>query len=372
MIRRQVSLLSIFLLSALSGGCVLETTPETMPDAPLVEGAYMLEGEAELGTSGGLIATKQERLTLFVDASGTPTHLHDRVTDDMYGLTFRDGLSQDVCTWEGCELRVERDTGCAVFDYTGYFRVVGFGDSGHRYTGRVIACPTDEPFEPVLQVSGELVRDTVLPSGRLFVEANYPIDRSIDTWEMTLDGAPLEGSEALVDMNTRFLDVGPMPVGSNFEFRYTGTRAVSPVSPTGFSTNAIVEDLSFDTAPAEGAIDSRSTPIVYEDGALLLRDEGQGRSRPFASLIALGDPGTATHVVIDVEVQGRAGGNPMVQVVRADGATSEPVLLWEGEAVIPAGPGGAWLLITSLQDVPAPNDRADPLVFTLNQLTLTP
>jgi len=344
------------------------------PDAgPLPEnGAYQLEGMATLATSS-TPQLKQEYLTLFVDATGTPTHVRDRFTEDTFALTFATGasVSDDACPFEGCDLRVERATRCAVYDYVDYFRTSILSDTGYAYTGRVRACPTAEVFVPVLEVRGALVADTLLPSGRLRVRANFPIDAATDTFMMTLDGAALAGSVVPDgDLDSFAIELGTVPLGASFTFVYTGPRPVSPVAPSTFATTAVLTDLTLATPPPAGSMDMRGTPLVYASGALTLNDEGRSPRRAFATLIALGDPGTATRLVIDaVHTSSREGAFTSVSLVRADGTGSTPVRLGGVELDVPPGDGDLWLLLTNDQVLYPPGDRYPTLVFTIRSLS---
>ncbi len=378
----RTSSLFALLLAIAGSGCLAEGPVLQGPDAGTSpdaggEGAYQLEGEATLSTGRGP-ELKRERLTLFVGASGIPTHIRDRLTGDTRALVFAPGasVSDDACTWTsagsygGCDLHVERATHCAVYDYIDYFRIVRLDDTIPTYTGRVRACPTSEVFVPVLEVRGDVVPDTILPSGRVRVEANFPIDRAVDTFEMTVDGVDVTArAMANDDLDMLAVELGTVRLGAPFTFRYTGTRAVSPVAPSTFATTAVLSDLTLATPPPAGAMDMRGTPIVYAPGELTLNDEGNSPRRPFATLIALGDPGTATRLIIDATHRAREGNTTFASLVRANGSGSAPVPLGSLEFDVPPGDGDVWFLLTNDQILYPPGDSGPAFVFTIRSFS---
>lgn len=339
--------------------------------APPENGAYWLVGEAMLETIS-IPMLKRELLTLFVNAVGVPTFVRDTLTGDTYPLVFAAGAStsDDVCSYPGCDLHVERATNCAVFDYDNFFRIIGFGDTGWAYTGSVRACPTRDVFIPAVSAEGDVVSSTLLPSGRLHIRANFPIDLATDTFEMSVDGVPRIADPVIDgDADSLVLELGSVPIGAAFTFAYNGPRSVRSSAPTTLATTAELTDFSLVTAPPTGAIDSRGATLAYAPGSLSIRDLGHGPRQPFAFLIALGDPGVAARLLIDATVRRASGGAAVAALVRSDGTGSAPVYLNASlDIPMPLGEGALWLLVTNMQDLYAPDDLADPLVIDIHSL----
>src|SRR5690242_5779206 len=123
--RQQAALTSMSAAAILLGACT----------DPLAAGPYVLEGEAEFehpGPLGTSLQTVSMRLALFVpdEGSGDPYYLS--WWGAIVPLTFPGGgnLSDDVCTLEGCDVRVERDTGCAVVEFTNFIDIPPFDGLG--------------------------------------------------------------------------------------------------------------------------------------------------------------------------------------------------------------------------------------------------
>lgn len=372
--RQQAVLTSMSAAAILLGACA----------DPLAAGSYVLEGEAEFQTTSSVpLETISMRLALFVpdEGSGDPYYLSWRGA--IVPLTFTGGgnLSDDVCTLEGCNVRVERDTGCAVVEYANYIDppISGTGNCRDYYwynTGTLPACPTEEKFEPSVVMSGSLEPHTILLDGLVGVRTNYPWDPDLDAIEITVDGTTIDAPAVSAGSDRFGIELGTVAVGSDVRITYTGSRALELTPPTAFSTTSVITHLSLDTAPPEGSIDARGQSLRFESGSLVIDDEGSCPRAPFAIAVALGDPGGATMLRLLAMHASRAGGYTQASVARGD-VRGEVVTLLAGDATgplaehevpVPAGDGPAWLLLTNLQDVPVPSDIADPRVLTMDAL----
>lgn len=337
---------------------------------PLAPGDYVLEGEASLDTIPGP-RLRQERLALFVPERGStiPWYVRDERTGQLSALSFdADGLSDDVCSYDGCDLRVERDTGCAVYTYESYFRPEEpCQDSGYALTGVVRACPTDEEFVPHLTLEGHVDPGTILPDGSLVVRTNFPLDAYSDTIDVRVDGVTQTFAPAI---EGHVIELGSVPLGAEVDVTYAGSRELVPSIASPLSTSDVLTDFAIESAPPSGAIDARGQELVYESGSLVLRDEGRCPRAPFVVLVALGDAGSATQLHVTADHGERFTSSTQAQLVRADGTASEPVGLSgpELDLEVPAGSGAVSLLLTNPQVAPAPDDVADPTVFSIHAL----
>jgi len=368
---RRGLLLSIFMgaLSACDGA--------SPPSEPLAPGAYVLEGEAT--GEGGRVRT--ERLVLFVpgEGSGEPIYLRNTRWSTMTALTFAPGASVSDPVPCGCELcdgactmRVEADTGCAVFEYIDY---VEWGpsicqDGGEPVAGTLRACPTDEVFAPELFIEGMLEPSLIDVDGRVSVRANYPLDEAADTIEVQIDGAPHAFTTAQLAPDRLVIELGTIAPGTDVAITYTGDREVSPTPPTALATSAVITDLTLETPPPDGAIDARGQPVRFEAGALHIDDEGHCPRVPFAAAIALGDPGSAAALAVEHEHGQRLGSYTEARLVRADGSSGAIMTLHSDpiELPVPEGTGPVWLLLTNAQALHAPSDYADPAVLRIDAL----
>lgn len=369
--RRRGLLLSMFIgvLSACDG--------PSPPLDPLAPGAYVLEGEAARGDD----PPRAERLVLFVpeEGSGEPIYLRNTRWSTTTALTFAPGARASDPVPCGCELcdgactvRVEADTGCAVFAYTDY---VEWGpsicqDGGEPVAGTLRACPTDEVFAPELSIEGTLEPSLIGLDGRVSVRASYPLDEAADTIEVLIDGAPHAFTSTQLAPDRLVIELGTIAPGMDVAITYTGDREVSPTPPTALATSAVLTDLTLETPPPEGAIDARGQPVRFDAGALHIDDEGHCPRVPFAAAIALGDPGSAAALAVEHEHGQRLGSYTEARLVRADGSSGAIMILHSDsiELPLPEGTGPVWLLLTNAQALHAPGDYADPAVLRIDAL----
>lgn len=234
----------------------------------LAPGAYVLEGETDRGHQ----PPRAERLFLFVPEAGSdePTYLRNTRWSTMTALTFAEGarLSDPIpCGCELCDgrcsVRVEADTGCAVFEYTDY---VEWGpsicqDGGEQVMGTLRACPTDEVFAPELNIEGVLEPTLIDVDGRVRVSANYPLDEVADAVEVHVDGAPHTFTRTPIAPDRFMIELGTIGPGTDVAITYAGERPVAPTPPTALATTAVITDLTLESAPPDGAIDARGQPV---------------------------------------------------------------------------------------------------------------
>jgi hypothetical protein len=319
--------------------------PPLDEEPPLEAGAYLATGEAMLST-GSSPQLRTEEIGIFVDESGTPTHVYDRRWGELHEVRFAEGeqLSDDACPDGRCKWLVERDTGCVRIEYDEFFRTGRYDDTGDQWTGTMTVCPGDEPYERTLVANAERGTPWLMPGDSLILEANYPLDPDDDVFEVVVDGARSEPSPTVVDDDAHWRLAVP-PALDSLEVRALGARGLAPSTlPEPVPTTAVIDDWTLATEPPPGSYAGLVTS--YEDGALV----GETPGHTFYTVHALFALGPVEGSVLNAELSiasGGFGGNyTHVYTARADGSLG-PIVNRVGESVpIAGGSGDLWLVVS--------------------------
>lgn len=145
-----------------------------------------------------------------------------------------------------------------------------------------------------------------------------------------------------------------------------GVAEVTVASP--LTTSATLTDLTFTEPPAAGSVATFGYDLVHEDGHLILRDEGRfPRRSAFAAIVALGDPGSASTLRLEVMEPTRFSSRTAWALYREGG---ERVPVTPSGTTIPTGTGDLWLLVANPQDLPQPSDMTGELVFSIDEIVI--
>lgn len=312
----------------------------------LEAGAYLATGEATLSTSSSP-QLRTEEIGVFVDESGTPTHVYDRRWRELYEVHFADGAdrSDDVCPDGRCEWLVERDTGCVRIEYDEFFRTGRYDDTGYQWTGTMEACPGDEPYERTLVANAERGTPWLLPGDSLILEANYPLDPDADVFEIVADGTTSEPTPTVVDDDAHWRLAVP-PTFDSLQVHAIGPRGLAPAElPGPVPTTAIIEDRTLASEPPPGSY--AGLVDRWEDGALVGQTPGPA-FYPVHALFALGPvEGSFLNADLSVASGGGFGGNyTHLYTVRADGSVGALVEQVGEPVPVAGGSGDLWLIVS--------------------------
>ncbi|MCB9602079.1 MAG: hypothetical protein H6721_19500 [Sandaracinus sp.] len=317
---------------------------------PLSDGVYVVEGEADLMTSVPTRPTAYARLLVFVE-DGAPRYVRDESHGEAVGtihdLVFEDeaDLSSPVrlpSATGTCQMQVRRD-GCALFDFDRCVRLDPRTDASPTLSGEWMACTTDEPFVPRLEVVGAIAPDAITPDGAAVLSANYRLDPELDAVEVRVNGELREVSWTPdADPDTATLELGPVPPNAELMITHVGSRSAAFAHTEAFATTAVA-DLSFETL-VEGSVDARGEPVTLVDGALEVRRMTNPPNPAFAYAVALGEPPVdATRLTVSLREGNSFGLTHCEQtLVRTDGTQSTSL---SGVLDLPEGNGAAWLVV---------------------------
>jgi hypothetical protein len=204
--------------------------------------------------------------------------------------------------------------------------ISGPSDDGARIaTGQVRLCSSGSVPAPELAAA-----DSYGPRSTIVLLPTTPLDPAAIHVAVSANGAPVPVS---VTSTGRAIEVTPtlaLPPNQLLLFDTAGTNDVLgrafvlTAQPTPISTTATVTDLTFATAPPDGAI--VCTAGFVANGKLSLNESyGPGpKAGPYEALLALPDPGAATAIGAEISWQQPTwpGGCDFVElaVVGADGA----------------------------------------------------
>lgn len=322
----------LFLLA----GCAAETALES--------GAYLVSGEAMLPTSS-TPQLRTEQFGLFVDDSGTPTHLFDLRWNELHEVEFTGSAdrSEDVCSEPRCDWFVDRHTGCVHITYDEFFRTGRYDDTGYAWSGSMEVCPGTEPYPHELAVRTERGTPWLIPGDALIVAANYPLDPEKDAFEVRVDGATATVTPTVVDDDAHWRMELP-PARSSLEIQMVGLRVLTPTRvPSTIPTTAVIEDWTLATAPPEGS--HAGLPMSYSSGAL----SGSTGAPVFHPVHAIFSLGPVEGSVLNADLtltEGQYGLYTHVYAARADGSLG-PIVDELGQPIpLPEGTGDVWLVFS--------------------------
>jgi len=307
-------------------------------------GAYLASGEAMLPTSS-TPQLRTEALGVFVDGSGTPTHLFDLRWNELHEVEFTDGanLSEDVCSEPRCDWFVERDTGCVQIAYDEFFRTGRYDDTGYAWSGSMEVCPGEEPYPHELAVRTGRGTPWLIPGDALVIEANYPLEPDMDVFEVRIDGATAPVSPTVMADDAHWRMEVP-PALSSLDVEMVGPRVLTPTRvPSAIPTTAVIEDWTLASAPPEGS--HAGLPMSYSSGALS-GSTGAPAFYPVHALFALG-PVEGARLNADLTLtEGQFSYYTHVYTARADG-TLGPIVEELGQPIpVAEGSGDVWLVFS--------------------------
>ena len=351
-------------------------------------GELLLQGPEPSGYGGPV------RLRLFLPegaGAGRPfwiddaqTRLEGRPLFQETGTFDDEGRASLTCNLfaTACSAVLDGTTGCVtIVAERGQYLPSG-GDQAWLIDGTLEVCPIDgEPAHRTASLTPPIDATASAPIRALALRAWVPLDvDTLGSLEVTHDGAIVPSHYEGTAFAGRLVLDAPVDPSGTIAIDATDVLDVMgglvTTTATVPTTTAVLEDLSLDTAPTEGAIAVYGAAVGVTGGVLVATDTGAyPRVRPFLALIALGDPGAATAVRIEGHQAQRSGGLVTARVVRAGGVAGEPTsppTTTSGtvDAPIPAGSGPIWLVLHSAQDVAVPVDLAAPGFLTVESIAL--